>query len=253
MTELPPILSGSAQQQIAALRDYLVRLSQSLDTAETAVQTINSGAAVSSGSAAGLTAAGNRDSAAVNELRALITKTATTVKHQVDMLSQSLHEDYMAKSDFGEYTEQIDALFTATARQVIESYDYEARIEAIAAAGAETERHITSLRGEICRGIIEDPGTGEIALGIAIAEDLSFTGETVTENGVEYFRLSPGQTLGIYTASGWQFWINGAKKGWFDSRDAMLHVGSIAIEENLRISADWMISSSGGLGIRYLN
>ena len=249
MTELPPILSGSTQQQIAALRDYLVRLSQSLDSAESAAQT--SSITAISGAASPM-AVGNRDSAAVNELRALITKTATTVKHQVEILSQSLHEDYMAKSDFGEFTEQIDMLFTATARQVIESYDYEARIEALAAAGAETERHITALRGEICRGIIEDPGTGEIALGIAIAENLSFTGETVTENGIEYYRLSPGQTLGIYTASGWQFWINGAKKGWFDSRDAMLHVGSIAVEEDLRISADWLISSSGGFGIRYL-
>ena len=249
MTELPPILSGSTQQQVAALRDYLVRLSQSLDSAQSAAQT-NSIAAVSSSKSPA--AVGDRDSAGVKELRALITKTATTVKHQVDILSQSLHEDYLAKSDFGEFTEHIDALFTATARQVIESYDYEARIEALAAAGAETERHITALRGEICRGIIEDPDTGEIALGIAISENLSFTGEKVTENGIDYYRLSPGQTLGIYTSTGWQFWINGAKKGWFDSKDAMLHVGSIVVEEDMRISADWMISSSGGFGIRYL-
>lgn len=248
MTEMPPILSGSTQQQIAALRDYLVRLSRSIDSVEPAA--ISAAAPVSR--SASPAAQGSRDAGGVNELRALITRTATTVRRQVDTLSQSLREDYMAKSDFGEYTEQIDTLFSATARQVVESYDYEARIDAIAAAGAAAERHITSLRGEICRGIIEDPDTGEEALGIAIAENLSFTGETVTENGLEYYRLSPGQTLGIYTSSGWQFWINGAKKGWFDSKDSMLHVGSIAVEEDMRISADWMISSSGGFGIRYL-
>lgn len=249
MTEMPPILSGSSQQQIAALRDYLVRLNMSLQGMETAAL---SAATATVGSKAPA-AVGSRSGESESELRALIVKTANTVNHQVETLNQTLHEDYMAKSDFGEYSEQVDALITATARQVVESFDFAAKIEAVAAAGEEAERHITALRGEICRGIIEDPASGEVALGIAIAENLVFTGETVMENGVEYYRLSPGQTLGIYTASGWQFWINGAKKGWFDSIDAMLHVGSIVVEENLRVSDDWLISCVGGLGIRYLN
>ena len=33
MYEYPPILTGSEQQQLLALRDYLVRLAKSLDTA----------------------------------------------------------------------------------------------------------------------------------------------------------------------------------------------------------------------------
>lgn len=249
MTEMPPILSGSSQQQIAALRDYLVRLSRSLDGMEAAA--LVPAAAVSGASTPA--AVGSRESKSASELRSLIVKTAGTVNHQVETLSRALREDYMAKSDFGEYSEQIDTLFSATARQVVESYNFTSMIEALAAAGAENERHITALRGEICRGIIENPATGETALGIAIAEKLSFTGETVTENGVEYYHLSPGQTLGIYTATGWQFWINGAKKGWFDSNDAMLHVGSIAVEDSLCLSDDWIISCAGGFGIRFLN
>ena len=35
MYELPPILSGSAESQLRALRDYLVRLSQTLPTETT--------------------------------------------------------------------------------------------------------------------------------------------------------------------------------------------------------------------------
>lgn len=250
MTEMPPILSGSEQQQLAALRDYLVRLSSSLNSAALAPADERQGtvkntkAAENSGS--------GRSGQQEAELRALIIKTADTVQRRVDALSAALREDYLAISDFGEYTEQIGTLFTATARQVVESYDFSSRIDALAAAGKETERHISSLRGELRRGIIEDPDTGERALGIAISESLSFTGETVTENGVEYYCLSPGQTLGIYTSSGWQFWINGAKRGWFDSRDGMLHVGSIAVEASLRIGADWLISCDGGFGIRYL-
>ena len=36
MYEYPPILTGSEQQQLLALRDYLVRLAKSMETAETA-------------------------------------------------------------------------------------------------------------------------------------------------------------------------------------------------------------------------
>ena len=35
MYELPPILNGSAESQLRALRDYLVRLSQTLPTETT--------------------------------------------------------------------------------------------------------------------------------------------------------------------------------------------------------------------------
>lgn len=249
MTEMPPILSGSSQQQIAALRDYLVRLSRSLDGMEMAAPSVSTRAV----SGAAQASMGSREAKSEKELRSLIVKTADTVNHQVETLSRALREDYMAKSDFGEYSEQIDTLISATARHVVESYNFTSQIEALSAAGQEIGKHITAIRGEICRGIIEDPATGETALGIAISENLSFTGDTVTESGIEYYCLSPGQTLGIYTATGWQFWINGAKKGWFDSNDAMLHVGNIAVEENLRVSDDWLISCADGFGIRYLS
>lgn len=250
MTEMPPILSGSEKQQLAALRDYLVRLSSSLDSAALAPTDERQSMVKTAKAAAD--SVSERSERKEAELRALIIKTADTVQRQVDTLSAALREEYLAISDFGEYTEQIDTLFTATARNVVESYDFYSRIDALTAAGEEMERLISSLRGELRRGIIEDPDTGERALGIAISENLSFTGEIVTENGVEYYRLSPGQTLGIYTSSGWQFWINGAKRGWFDSRDGMLHVGGIAVESSMRIGADWLISCDGGFGIRYL-
>ena len=84
------------------------------------------------------------------------------------------------------------------------------------------------------------------------ASNLSLTGQTVTENGLVYWELSPGQTLGIYTASGWQFWINGSKRGWFDSRDSQLHVSELSAESGIRLGADWLMSAAGGFGLRYI-
>ena len=44
MYELPPILSGSAESQLRALRDYLVRLSQTLQTETTQLTAAQTGA-----------------------------------------------------------------------------------------------------------------------------------------------------------------------------------------------------------------
>ena len=259
MTEYPPILSGTALQQIAALRDYLVRRARDSDASvgEGLAPPAVGQAAVSPGGASPAPAAAHSESQIPNSalpaaaLRALIVKTADRVERQVELLSRSLHEDYLARSDFGDYQEQIDALIRATARQIVESYDFTARLSAADARLGELAGALTRLRGEIRRGLIQDPETGELCFGIAIAQELRFTGQTVTENGLVYEELAPGQTLGLYTASGWQFWINGSKRGWFDASDGQLHIRSLTAEQELRLGGDWLCTSSGGFGIRY--
>jgi hypothetical protein len=282
MTEYPPILSGTALQQIAALRDYLVRRARDSDASVGAgaldgpknSASVGEGlsalygrrdappavgqAAVSAGGASPAPTAAHSESQIPNSalpaaaLRALIVKTADRVERQVELLSRSLHEDYLARSDFGDYQEQIDALIRATARQIVESYDFTARLSAADARLGELAGALTRLRGELRRGLIRDPETGELCFGIAIAQELRFTGQTVTEDGLVYEELAPGQTLGLYTASGWQFWINGSKRGWFDASDGQLHIRSLTAEQELRLGGDWLCTPSGGFGIRYV-
>ena len=274
MTEYPPILSGTALQQIAALRDYLVRRARDSDASVGAgaldgpknSASVGEGlappavgqAAVSQGGASPAPTAAHSESQIPNSalpaaaLRALIVKTADRVERQVELLSRSLHEDYLARSDFGDYQEQIDTLIRATARQIVESYDFTSRLSAADERLGELSGALTRLRGEIRRGLIQDPETGELCFGIAIAQELRFTGQTVTENGLVYEELAPGQTLGLYTASGWQFWINGSKRGWFDASDGQLHIRSLTAEQELRLGGDWLCTSSGGFGIRYV-
>ena len=256
MYEYPPILSGTALQQIAALRDYLVRRAREED--EAAVLPASAAAASTPGSPAaarlGSASAPSSSAAAASDaaLRSLIVKTADTVRRQVDLLTLSLHEDYLAKSDFGAYQEQIDTAIRATAREIVESFDFNARLAAADQQLDSLNAALSGLRGQIRRGLIRDPETGELAFGIAVAEELHFTGETVTEDGQDYAVLTPGQTLGLYTASGWQFWCSGAKRGWFDASDGQLHVGGLNAEQELRLGADWAVTAAGGFGIRYV-
>ena len=257
MYELPPILTGSVENRLRAIRDYLVRLSQTLPPPENgaaAAQTALSAAApaavkpaVSGGGA------GESDPAAQENylrLRALVSKTAGEIYTHIEAVNAELSEEYAARSELGALEERVTQSMTATARGVVEDYGYDARLTAADERAGRFEEHLRSLNGQIRRGLITDPDTGEQTLGIAIAQRLSFTGASQSHEGETYYELSPGQTLGLYTSTGWQFWINGARRGWFDSVDGMLHVASLQVEQSLRIGADWLVSTAGGLGIR---
>lgn len=257
---LPPQLQGTPDQKIKAINDFLVRLVQTLEQSEK--------------SAAELAAATPKEKSAdtgsaklieqnARNLKALITKTAGDLREAisdnaqevysyVDSQNQSLGSVYLAKSEFGIFEETINTEIETTARHTVESYDYDAKIEAANSRLDGVNSYLTDIRGEIRRGIITDPETGEEQMGIAISENLVFTGETHEENGLVYHRLSAGQTLGLYTATGWQFWINGSKRGWFDSEDGMLHVANIVVEDKQQLGADWLVTTTGGYGIRYI-
>jgi len=238
MYETPPILTGSLHRQLSALRDYLLRLSLSLNEAEAAAQATQSSAPQGS-------APNKKTQDGSDELRSLIVKTAHTVRRELDRLETELKEDYLAVSDFGSYSESVKTLIETTARQTLESYGLESRLEA-------AETAVENLSGQIRRGIITDPHTGERAVGIAISQKLSFTGETEEILGLTHYVLSPGQTLGLYTSSGWQFWINGSRRGWFDSADGMLHSVNLQAEQFVQLGPSWQLSAAGGFGIRCL-
>lgn len=238
--ELPPQPQGTAEQQLAELRDYLVRLAQSLDEVSDAAVQRQTARIIDRAQAQDLKAV--RESAAV--LKALIVKNAARVTEYADRKIEEYDARYVAQSDFGSYYQRIESQVESTARGTVESFHYADAIEAL-------DSSVSELNGQIRRGVMEDPDTHELHLGIAVSESLSFTGQSMTEDGLVYYRLSPGQTLGLYTSSGWQFWINGCRRGWFSSEDSMLHISNLVAEDCLQLGGLWRITPLGGLGIRY--
>ena len=251
--EQPPILRGAPGEQTAQLRDYLVRMLrelQSLGDEQALEQRVTK--LVSEGSKTATAAAALDARKRASDLKSLIIKTADEVYEVMDRRVTELSGIYVAQSDFGIYAENIERTIEDTARSTVESFQFDTQLEAANTAIAELEVYVTTLNGQIRRGVIEDPGTHEDVLGIAISEEVSFTGQTVDENGVTYYRISPGQTFGLYTSKGWQFWIGGVKAAWLDAVDGKLHVANVQIEETLQMGGDWMISTDGGYGIRYI-
>lgn len=231
----PPILTGDTQNDLYRLRDYLFQLSNTLEAAATAPAAQNTGGSAGTDKA---TVAAVRKSA--QELRDLIAKSADRVEQEsrayTDGKTAVYDSRYLAQSDFGTYEESMESRMNSMAGQIEETFS---RSETLS---NDLAKYTTLLEGEIRRGIVADPDNpGQYVLGIAISSNLQFTGEVYHGTDADYYYLVPGQTFGLYTSSGWQFWVNGYKKGYYNSLDEKLHVRDIVSEDSLQIGADWQL------------
>lgn len=251
MIEYPPLLEGRTDEQIRELRDYLVRLARELEDAAAQTTVPAAGVAVSRPQTATTAAESNALTVPqTSALRSLIVKTAKEVTAYADELNTALESRYLALSDFGSYAETVETTIRQTARETVESYQFTSEIGSLRENLEGFDRVLTELDGRIIRGVMEDPN-GNLVFGIAVAEKLTVTGETIESGGLSYRKLAAGQTLGLYTSTGWQFWIRGVKTGWFDAEDGLLHVAGLAVEQSLRFG-NWLVTPTGGLGIRVL-
>lgn len=172
------------------------------------------------------------------------------VDDKEEKLYETLRGRYVAVSDFGSYTRDSQAIIEANSRGVEELYRQTESLESAARQTGESLSAFTQLmEGQLRRGFLTDPDTGETVFGIAVSQRLNFTGAERTEGGERYYELSDQGAFGLYTATGWQYWINGRKVGWFQSGDSRLHLRSLQAEEEISLGA-WRLSSAGGLGLR---
>lgn len=272
--EKPPILTGRYQADIQNLRDYLFRMANSLTDVITAeVRTVVSG----ENKGADKTVEDVRRNA--EELRSLIVKSAGDLQNRIIENAAALRDEieagdaqiieytdskqeiydslYLAQSEFGTFEETLTNRIETTARGVVESFDYASLIESTQDSLDLLQAYYETINGEIRRGLVLDPDTSTYVIGIVISQQVTFSG-VVDENdpnnpgdGNTYYYVAPNQTFGIYTATGWQFWINGVKRGWFGSQDSMLHVSNIYVESTLQLGPNWEITFSNGFGIKY--
>lgn len=248
-TEKPPILQGSTQDQLRAIRDYLFRMASSLEAAATA-PAVGTGATVrrtradgtavtETGSAAKADTDAIRKSAA--ELRALIIKHANELQAEMDTKEEQYNGRFLAQNDFQTWELDLDSRIQTNAQGVVESYGFQ---ESISSTKRDVQDYFTRIDGEIRRGYLEDPDNpGQYVFGIAISSNLQFSGTVQDKDGYTYYELVGNQTFGLYTASGWQFWVNGRKQGYFNSEDNKLHVRNIVADDSLQIGTDWQIKA----------
>ena len=276
LKERPPILRGSTQEQVNTLRDYLFRMVTELDAAIEAGDRQSSAALITNpdGTKSFKPGAGGSSGAAVEEvkksaaeLRSLLAKSANELRRAIvdgdayveeycEGLVAEFDGVYVARSEFGQLEQTMRSSIEASARGVVESYNFDERITAITGTMGNVQNIMTRIDGEIRHGIVQDPDdNNNHVTGIAISQNLKIdagqgnNGECAPDDpnnpgdGQTYYYITPGQTFGLYTSSGWQFWIDGHKTGWFNSLTGSLHVGSLVVESVLQVGGNWALRS----------
>jgi len=267
----PPMLTGDNKKDIVNLRDYLFRIAGTLDAV---AQPGTPAVSVSYQNGKPVTKPAG-DSKDVEEIRqeakrlaSLIIKTGneldkeigdrqeedgntlTAANNYTDGKKTEYDEAYVSQSEYGTFIQTVlpEIIEEQTNSVYVQKTEYDIALENINRAIDGLDGYREEIAGEIMRGIVLDPSTGLYVTGIAIAEEIVCKGEIspearpyVPDDGHIYVEIDQFQTFGLYTSTGWQFWVKGNKVGWFTSEDSgeALHVRSAKIEEAVTVGGAW--------------
>lgn len=240
----PPALQGDEQAQLQQVYRYLFRLHEQLNAATTALDTQASNASAAVAKAAGIDPA---DAAKLGDqyssLVALVVKTANIVQSQMDRVVTRLKSDYVAKSEWGTYEEVIERMIDETAKNTMENFIYDAKLESLTAD--EVSNFDTHLEGFIVRGIIGfEKDNRTPIIGIAIGRDLLKKTEVV--GGKTYEVIDTTQSMATYTADKMSFWVNGVEVAYLSNSE--LVVTRVIVSDSIQLG-DWIINVNANDGM----
>ena len=230
--ENPPILNGTAEDQLKQLYNHLFKVSNQLNEALMTISVDQLAPdvkkVISNGAKAEETTQKNTEA-----LKSLIIKSAEVVRSEMEEIRTTLESHYTAISEqFGTYQEDIEARFRATATGISQNYDM---IQTVQAAEDENATMLRKLNGSIFSGIL-DTNTGEI--GIAI-------GYNVTNNDGS---LNQANKMATFTADRLTFYINEIPVAWFGNR--VFHITDGEVTGSMRMgNFIWKILSNGSMGL----
>lgn len=250
----PPGLRGDEKSQFVQMHSFLFRLTEQLNAA--LVQTDERIAATEKVTGiipapeGGGTAPGGTPTVTEQyaSLKSLIIKTAHAVQAEMDVITANLKRDYIAKSEWGTYEENLKADFEATAEGVVESYGFASSIENLDKQAAGFDSYIIEASGYIKRGIIGYTDDSVPVFGIAIGQDLK--SRTVTIDGVAYEEIDTTKNLATYTATGITFWQNGQEVAWFTNSELVCN--NISVNSRIRLGGKWEMSHTHGFTVKWI-
>lgn len=237
---MPPHPGGSAGEALLAQYAYLYQLSQLLNLSEaqltaagTAVKTLSQGKAEKADL-----------SQQARNLKALIVKSADTVERRMEEVKAELTGSYIAKSDFGDYVEQLSLYLEANPEAITQYYRFAAEMQGeLDHLDAAFQEYRTETGGYIRTGIVAYEADGTPIYGVAVGQDLTVRevdGETVVDQ--RRFRST-------FTASRLSFWQDETEVAYIS--DNRLHIREAEVQEALALGP-WRFHTENGLAIRWV-
>lgn len=234
--ETPPILKGTAEQQLNQIYGYLFRLSEALNVADDRIGTLSTPQIISEirKNTVGIIP----DAQTIEDVRALINKTAKELYNGLEGL----------ESDFGAFETNIISTIEETAGEVINRYGITEAISGLQEQSAGFSTYIMETEGFIKQGFIDRNEQGVPIVGIAIGQGL--TSQKVIIDGNEYEQIDSTQSCAFYTANRVSFRVNGREVAYVSNRK--LYIGDVEITGGVVLDGKWLINTENGFSIEWI-
>ena len=235
---MPPAPAGTAQQALGAQYAYLYALVSRLNLAlgqlgaeQSEVRAVQRGFA-----------AKEELTAQQRTLRALVIKTADTVRAEMDKITAELGATYIAQSEFGSYVRQLSGYLEANPDALTQYYKFASELRAeLSRVDTEFQSWQSETAAYIRTGIVDYVGELHV-YGVAVGQDLSASevdGETVIDR--RSFRA-------LFTARKLSFWQDDTEVAYIS--DNRLFIGGIHVLRDLHLGA-WRIGTENGLTVQW--
>lgn len=238
---MPPTLQGSESDQLVQLHRYLFRMNDMLSQALASERVTIQGVTEQQQKSVSVEQLDEELTGQYNRAKALIIKTADIVRSEMEQIETTLRSEYLAKSEWGEYREDVSQEIVATATDIVQSFDYQGKIDAI---GADFDAYKIQTSGYIQSGIIGTDDDGVPIIGIAIGRDL----KSQEIDGRVYIDMT--KSLATYTSDRITFWQNGVEAAHISNSEMV--ITNVSISGTLSMGGKWEISHTKGFTVKWI-
>ena len=240
----PTFRGTTTAESLKELQSALFRMTEQLNVALGGITVENLAPSAAQGivNAAGLSTE-RQQQQEYSALRSLIIKTADTVTALGEEIRADLSADYLAKSDFGTYTESASAALEANATAITQTYQFVTDVQAGAAAtDVSFQSYRTQTEAFIHTGLLYYDADNLPVYGVAVGNNL----QTETVDGNEVLRKT--NQMATFEAERVAFWLNGGVVAYLSN--SKLYITNTEITGSMRVGGFLVISNSSGFTIK---
>ena len=233
----PPNLNGKEAEQLKQLQAYLTAMSEKLNVA---LMNISIEQMQEDTRQKILSAGGEKVEQSTETLKSLIIKTAEIIRHEMDVITTTLTDEYEAlSSQFGAYERDLQSTITATAEGILQNYQYEERITGLEDEAGNTEVFIRRIDQYIFSGLVDEVNG---KYGIAIGENV--TGYDAQGNPY----LKNDAKCATFTMDELAFYQGGQKVAYLSNSTLFIQYGEIT--DSLKIgNHTWKKFTDGSMAL----
>ena len=232
---LPNLTATTAEGKLVQMHSFLYQTIEQLNWALNTIETGGGSGNAGSQSAAWASQEEGKDAAtSFNEIKALIIKSADIVNAYYEKINAQLKGEYVAQSDFGDYSEKTNNSIEANSKAILQNYD---NLQEITGTVEEIQEASIRASAYIKSGLLGYGQDGAPVYGLEIGQENAIDGQKVFDK----FARFTADRLSFYDA-------NDIEVAYIS--DYKLVITNAEVKGNLKIGG-FVLDTSNGLALRW--